>query len=26
MNSITKERIELFIKNPLENGLTRGEQ
>ncbi|EFC8798393.1 DUF551 domain-containing protein, partial [Escherichia coli] len=25
MNSITKERIELFIKNPLENGLTRGE-
>ncbi|MGM5785628.1 dATP/dGTP pyrophosphohydrolase domain-containing protein, partial [Salmonella enterica subsp. enterica serovar Heidelberg] len=23
---ITKERIELFIKNPLENGLTRGEQ
>ncbi|EJW8513628.1 DUF551 domain-containing protein, partial [Escherichia coli] len=22
----TKERIELFIKNPLENGLTRGEQ
>ncbi|EJJ2950221.1 DUF551 domain-containing protein [Escherichia coli] len=26
MNSITKERIELFIKNPLDNGLTRGEQ
>ena len=26
MNSITKERIELFIKNPLENGLTSGEQ
>ncbi|EJV1452407.1 DUF551 domain-containing protein [Escherichia coli] len=26
MHSITKERIELFIKNPLENGLTRGEQ
>ncbi|EDL3969753.1 hypothetical protein CSM69_17035 [Salmonella enterica subsp. enterica serovar Infantis] len=26
MNSITKERIELFINNPLENGLTRGEQ
>ncbi len=26
MNSITKERIELFIKNPLENGLTRSEQ
>ncbi len=26
MNSITKERIELFIKGPLENGLTRGEQ
>ncbi len=26
MNSITKERIELFIKNPLGNGLTRGEQ
>ena len=26
MNTITKERIELFIKNPLENGLTRGEQ
>ena len=26
MTSITKERIELFIKNPLENGLTRGEQ
>ncbi|HDK2538954.1 TPA: DUF550 domain-containing protein, partial [Escherichia coli] len=24
--TITKERIELFIKNPLENGLTRGEQ
>ncbi|HBD2077033.1 TPA: DUF551 domain-containing protein, partial [Escherichia coli] len=23
---ITKERIELFIKNPVENGLTRGEQ
>ncbi|HFV5586509.1 TPA: DUF551 domain-containing protein, partial [Escherichia coli] len=26
MNAITKERIELFIKNPLENGLTRSEQ
>ncbi len=26
MNTITKERIELFIKSPLENGLTRGEQ
>ena len=26
MNAITKERIELFIKNPVENGLTRGEQ
>lgn len=26
MSYITKERIELFIKNPLENGLTRGEQ
>lgn len=26
MSTITKERIELFIKNPLENGLTRGEQ
>lgn len=26
MIAITKERIELFIKNPLENGLTRGEQ
>ncbi len=26
MTAITKERIELFIKNPLENGLTRGEQ
>ncbi|EEQ8874375.1 DUF551 domain-containing protein [Escherichia coli] len=26
MPTITKERIELFIKNPLENGLTRGEQ
>ncbi|EEW1646548.1 DUF551 domain-containing protein [Escherichia coli] len=26
MNAITKERIELFIKNPLDNGLTRGEQ
>ncbi|ENT2770565.1 hypothetical protein ACR82U_005391, partial [Escherichia coli] len=25
MTTITKERIELFIKNPLENGLTRGE-
>ncbi|EOM5984454.1 hypothetical protein ACRV8P_005507, partial [Escherichia coli] len=24
MTTITKERIELFIKNPLENGLTRG--
>ncbi|EPC2539812.1 hypothetical protein ACT999_004889, partial [Escherichia coli] len=23
MTTITKERIELFIKNPLENGLTR---
>ncbi|EFN0069376.1 DUF551 domain-containing protein [Escherichia coli] len=23
---LTKERIELFIKNPVENGLTRGEQ
>lgn len=26
MSTITKERIELFIKNPLENGLTRGDQ
>ncbi|CTZ82895.1 TPA: DUF551 domain-containing protein [Escherichia coli] len=26
MTTITKERIELFIKNPLGNGLTRGEQ
>ncbi|EAT8705628.1 DUF550 domain-containing protein [Salmonella enterica subsp. enterica serovar Typhimurium] len=26
MTAITKERIELFIKNPLDNGLTRGEQ
>ncbi len=26
MNAITKERIKLFIKNPLDNGLTRGEQ
>lgn len=26
MTTITKERIELFIKAPLENGLTRGEQ
>ncbi len=26
MSAITKERVELFIKNPLENGLTRGEQ
>lgn len=26
MTTITKERIELFIKDPLENGLTRGEQ
>ncbi|EFH2594923.1 DUF550 domain-containing protein [Escherichia coli] len=26
MTTITKKRIELFIKNPLENGLTRGEQ
>ncbi len=26
MTTITKERIELFIKNPLENGLTRSEQ
>ena len=26
MTTITKERIELFIKNPLENGLARGEQ
>ncbi|MBB7764291.1 DUF551 domain-containing protein [Escherichia coli] len=26
MITITKERIELFIKNPLENGLTRSEQ
>ena len=26
MSTITKERIELFIKSPLENGLTRSEQ
>ncbi len=26
MSTITKERIELFIQSPLENGLTRGEQ
>lgn len=26
MTTITKERIELFIKNPLDNVLTRGEQ
>ena len=26
MTTINKERIELFIKNPLDNGLTRGEQ
>lgn len=26
MTTITKERIELFIKSPLENGLTRGEK
>ncbi|SLR39133.1 Protein of uncharacterised function (DUF551) [Klebsiella pneumoniae] len=26
MTTITKARIELFIKNPLDNGLTRGEQ
>ncbi|HCN8497379.1 TPA: DUF550 domain-containing protein [Escherichia coli] len=26
MIAITKERIKLFIKNPLDNGLTRGEQ
>lgn len=26
MNTITKERIELFIKNSLENGFTRSEQ
>lgn len=26
MTTITKERIELFIKKPLDNGLTRGEQ
>ncbi|EHS3158404.1 DUF551 domain-containing protein [Escherichia coli] len=26
MSTITKERIELFIKNPLKNGLTRSEQ
>lgn len=26
MTTITKERIELLIKNPLDNGLTRGEQ
>lgn len=26
MTTITRERIELFVKSPLENGLTRGEQ
>ncbi|AMZ30514.1 Eaa protein [Salmonella enterica] len=26
MTTITKERIELYVKSPLENGLTRGEQ
>ncbi|ELF3124773.1 hypothetical protein U3D69_002734 [Salmonella enterica] len=26
MTTITKERIELFVKSPLENWLTRGEQ
>ncbi|ENY9295487.1 hypothetical protein ACSQTY_005364, partial [Escherichia coli] len=26
MSTITKERIELFIKSPLDNGLTSGEQ
>lgn len=26
MSTITKERIELFIKSPLKNGITRGEQ
>ncbi|EEJ7327614.1 TPA: hypothetical protein ACIPD7_003166 [Salmonella enterica subsp. enterica serovar Chester] len=26
MTTITKERIELFVKSPLENGITRGEQ
>ncbi|EFI6180358.1 hypothetical protein GV975_13340 [Escherichia coli] len=26
MSAMTKERIKLFIKNPLDNGLTRGEQ
>ncbi|EAR6663080.1 Eaa protein [Salmonella enterica] len=26
MTTITKEHIELFVKSPLENGLTRGEQ
>ncbi|EAM5565890.1 hypothetical protein MK627_000114 [Salmonella enterica] len=26
MTTITKERIELFVKSPLENGFTRGEQ
>ncbi|EAQ9999174.1 hypothetical protein EAP59_26130 [Salmonella enterica] len=26
MTTITKERIELFVKSPLENGLTRSEQ
>ncbi|OJR41023.1 hypothetical protein BK380_01580 [Escherichia coli] len=26
MSTITRERVELFIKNPLDNGLTRGEQ
>ncbi|HAX2387426.1 TPA: DUF550 domain-containing protein [Escherichia coli] len=26
MSAITKERIKLFIKNPLDNGLARGEQ
>ncbi|QLX99216.1 hypothetical protein [Enterobacter sp. RHBSTW-00593] len=26
MSTITKERVAEFIKNPLDNGLTRGEQ
>ncbi|MEI9582329.1 hypothetical protein V5067_23950, partial [Enterobacter asburiae] len=26
MSTITKERVAEFIKNPLNNGLTRGEQ
>lgn len=26
MSTITKERVAIFIKNPLDNGLTRGEQ